>query len=152
MKTFLITILFLTIFTSCSKNNAFSAFDIDQKQAKSEDSLQSAKFFDGTDIKGILSVIYLNRVLPDNYNDREYFYIYLYTKKEAAEVEFFLNGKEALEIKKLKPENEFSDLTSFSGDWQRYYLVAFKIQGEVLKLTVKTPQSSTREILFKKDN
>jgi len=152
MKTFLITILFLAIFTSCSKNNAFSYFEIDQKQAKSEDSLQSSKFFDGTNSKGILSVIYLNRVLPDNYNDREYFYIYLYTKKEAAEVEFLLNGEEPLEIKKLKPLNEFSDLTSFKGDWQRYYLVAFKTNSEVLTLIAKTPQSTTREIIFKKDN
>lgn len=152
MKTFLITILFLTILTSCSKNNAFSHFEIDSKQAKSEDSLHSSKFFDGENTQGILSVIYLNHVLPDNYNDREYFYIHLYTKKEEAKVTFYLNKEEALEIKKLQPQNEFSGLTSFSGDWQRYYLVAFKTQGEVLTFSAKTPQSSTREMVFKKDN
>jgi len=152
MKTFLITILFLTIFTNCSTNNAFSHFNMDQDEAKSEDSFQSSKIFNNKENEGILSIIYLNRVLPEEYNDKEYFYVYLYTKNDTEKVNFFLNDIEAIETTKLKPQNKFSDLTSFDGDWQRYYLVIFKKQERsVLKLEAKTLQGSSRKMIFIKD-
>jgi hypothetical protein len=152
MKTFLITILFITIFTNCSRNNAFSYFQIDKEQAKSEDSLKSSKIFNKTDNEGIVSAIYLNHVLPDEYNDKEYFYIYLYTKNDLEKVNFVLNGKESQDVITLKSHNKFSNLTSFDGDWQRYYLVVFsKEKKSVLALQAKTLQSSSLKMIFIKD-
>ena len=149
MKTFLITILFLTIFTNCSTNNAFSYFDMNQKQAKSEDSLQSSKIFNKKSNEGIVSVIYLNRVLADEFSNKEYFYIYLYVKNRLEPVEFFLNGEKSQEVKILKPQNKFSQLSSFNPKWQKYYLVAFsKQERETLRLKVQTSQSSSGEMIF----
>ena len=153
MKTFLITILFLTIFTNCSSNNAFSHFDMNDKQAKSEDSLQSSKIFDKDSNSGIVSAIYLNHVLPQKYNDKEYFYIYLYIKDNLKEVSFFLNDEEAYDVTSLKSKNDFSYLTSFQGDWQQYYLVEFEKQNqEVLNLQINASQSHSREMIFKKED
>jgi len=153
MKTFLIIVIFITIFTSCSTNNAFSHFDIDEKQAKSEDSLKSSKIFNGNINEGIVNIIYLNQVLPEQYNDKEYFYVYLYTKKHTEKINYFLNNESSVDVTVLKSHNEFSELTSFSGDWQRYYLVVFNnIEKDVITFEVKTSQGSSRKITFQKEN
>lgn len=153
MKTFLITMLFLTVFTNCSTNNAFSHFDINENQAKSEDSLQSTKIFNKEKSEGIISAIYLNSVLPQEYNDKEYFYVYLYVKNNSKSIDFFLNGEKAQEIQTLASQNRFSNLTSFKGDWQKYYLLVFDKQDkEILTLQVKISQSASRKMVFQKED
>lgn len=157
MKTFLILTIILTIFTNCSEKNAFSNFNITPNQEKSEDSLQSSKLFNHDTMQGIVSAVYLNSVMPKEYNDKEYFYIYVYTKNPNEKLEFFLNGIEANSIKELKVKNKFSNLTSFAGKWQKYYLVSFDTQGDKLSLITKSSKVSENEfsskpMLFQKDD
>ena len=154
MKNILITILFITIFTNCSTNNAFSHFTLDSDQAKSEDTLQSSKIVsESKKNEGIISVIYLNNVFPKTYNTKEYFYIHYYLKESSNTIDFFLNNKSAQESKELESKNRFSDLTSFKGAWQKYLLVTFeKQEKDVLVFKAKTSDATSREIIFRKEN
>jgi hypothetical protein len=153
MKTFLITTLFLLVIDGCSTRNAFTNFNLTQNQAKSEDSILNAKIYKGKKITGVVSAVYLNRVLPKEYNTHEYFYIVLYDKHKNTDkkIKFIVNGKEALAIKKLKENNEFSDLISSNSDWKRYYLVEFEKQGANLKLKVKIAKHKSDNLMFRKE-
>ena len=152
MKTFLTLSLLTILFSGCAKHSAFSDFNLTLSQERSEDSIQSAKIYNKTKTVGLFSSIYLNRVYPQKYKDGEYFYIYLYTKEDAKNLDFFLNNKPALSIKSLESTNEFSKLTSPTESWKEYYLVQFKKEGKKLTLQVKNSQISSDPMIFKKDD
>jgi len=151
MKTFLIIILFMFAFDGCSTKNAFSSFKITLEQEKSEDNIQSSKIKDGEIIDGLVTAIYLNKVIPQTYKENEYFYVYLYTKHNNDNIKFLLNGNEALKVEELEAENIFTYLTSFKADWSRYYLVAFKAEDANLSFSVKNAQFSSNELIFEKE-
>ena len=149
MKTFLIITTLLILFNACSYDNAFSSFDITPKQAQSENSILSSKIQNKSQVNGIISVVYLNDVLPKEYRDSEYFYVSLYTK-DKTEVSFLLNDTQPLSIENLPAKNKFSTLTSFSPEWQKYYLVHFAEQGKSLAFMAKNSTFSSEKMLFKK--
>ena len=151
MKTFLTITLLSIIFSGCSKHSAFSDFNLTETQERSEDSIQSVKIYNGTKTVGLLSSIYLNRVYPQRYKDGEYFYIYLYAKNTSENLDFYLNSNSIVKIEKLKPKNEFSNLTSPTEAWKEYYLVKFQKEGKILTLEVKNSQVSSFPMVFKKD-
>jgi len=151
MKTFLITILFMFVFDGCSSKNAFSSFQMTSEQEKSEDNMQSSKIKDGDTIDGLVTVIYLNKVIPQTYKVDEYFYVYLYTKHNNDSIKFLLNGNEALKVKELEPKNMFTHLTSFKAEWSKYYLVVFKAEDSKLSFNVKNMQFSSNNLVFEKE-
>ena len=154
MKTFLITTLFLLLINGCSTRNAFTSFNLTQNQEKSEDSILNAKIYKEDKITGVMSAVYLNRVLPQEYHTNEYFYIVLYDKHKNTDekIEFFVNEKKALSVKKLEAKNKFSNLIFSNSDWKRYYLVSFEKQGVTLKLKVKIAQHKSDNLIFKKED
>jgi len=150
---FLVTgLIFFIFFTGCSQKNAFNRFKISKTQELSEDSIQSSKIKENSKITGIVSVVYLNDVYPEQYKDGEYFYIYIYTKKSGAgHIDFRLNGKAPLNTTPLKCDNKFSKLTSFNANWNRYYLVKFAKNTNTLNLKIINNNSSSDAIIFIKD-
>ena len=152
MKFFTITTLFLLFFSACSYENAFSRFNISQEHAKSEENILSAKIYHDKDVVGVVSCVYLNAVIPQKYQDGEYFYVYLYSKKGTDALSFVLNNISAMKVKELDVNNEFINLTSSNVDWQRYYLVKFKTQGELLVFKTKIAQFTSSPMTFNKDN
>ena len=151
MKTFLI-ILFIGLFWGgCAKQNAFDKFGLSATNELSEDNIQSLKIKQGDKVAGIINVIYLNKVLPDLYKDNEYFYVYYYMKDKNASVQFQLNGEPSLLREELPSQNEFSYLTSFEAPWSKYYLLGFKKQGNVLKLSINSATAANATVTFVKD-
>jgi len=151
MKTFVIIILFMFAFDGCSTKNAFSSFNITLEQEKSEDNIQSSKIVDGEIIDGLVTVIYLNKVVPQTYKENEYFYVYLYTKHNNDNIKFLVNGNKALKVEELEPQNIFTYLTSFNAEWSRYYLVAFKAEDANLSFSVTNAHFSSNELIFEKE-
>ena len=151
MKTFLIIILFMLTFDGCSTKNAFSNFKITPEQEKCEDNMQSSKIKDGKIVDGLVTAIYLNRVVPQTYKENEYFYVYLYTKHNNDNIKFLLNGNRALRVEELEAENMFTHLTSFKAEWSRYYLVAFKAEDANLSFSVQNAQFSSNKLVFEKE-
>jgi hypothetical protein len=151
MKTFLIILTFAFTFLACSHNNAFDRFKISHERELSEESIQSSKMLKGQESGGVVSAIYLNRVYPEVYKNGEYFYIYLYLEKEGSDIEFDLNNIPATTVKELNSTNAYTKLTSFDAEWNKYYLVEFKEQGDELNLSVKNDQFSSPPLKYLKD-
>jgi len=151
MKTFLIILVFLTTITGCSSNNAFYQFKLTPSQQVSEDSMQSSKIKNEASVDGIVSIIYLNKVYPNKYKDYEYFYVSLYTKTNNENIKFLLNKEMALHIEELDPTNEFSELTSYSTDWKKYYIVKFKEQKEKISFVLQNEGFISDNLSFEKD-
>jgi hypothetical protein len=151
MKTFLIITAFSIIFTNCSHQSAFSYFNITPEQAKSEESIQSSEIYNKQNISGVVSAIYLNSIMPKEYNGDEYFYIYMYSKNDDKNITFLLNNKKALKIIELQNQNKFSHLVSSNPQWKKYYLVKFSKEGNLLKFQVKLSQSSSKKMIYIKN-
>ena len=150
MKTFLITLIILTLIQGCSARNAFDKFNISESRAKSEANILSSKIYNKEKIDGIMSVVYLNNIFPDKYKNNEYFYVSSYSKEKNESLTFYLNGKEAFMVKELNASNEFTALTGLKAKWQRYYLIDFTYQGKSLAFSAKNSLFSSDKVVFKK--
>ena len=152
MKNFLLITLILAYFTGCSSSNAFSRFNITPKQAKIENSILSSIIYSSNDIAGLISVVYLNQVFPKIYTKYEDFYISVYTKNEVKDLNFFLNGKKAIEIKELESNNKFTSILASKVKWKKYYLVEFNKQGEKLSFVAQTKHYKSNPLIYKKED
>ena len=151
MRTFLLTLLITSLFIGCAQQNAFEKFHFTGVKELSEDSIQTLKIKKATTTQGIITVVYLNKVLPKLYKDNEYFYVYYYIKDKNDTVSFTLNGNPSLLQEELKSENDFSYLTSFTAPWNKYYLLGFQKEGNVLNLKIKTSKAASATLKFVKD-
>jgi len=151
MKTFLVFLVFSIFFAGCAEKSAFSRFNMSKKQELGVDSLMNSKVRTGNRVEGVVSVIYLNKVYPETYQEDEFFYVYMYLKNRDNNINFILNNEEAISVKKLPVKNEFNYLTSINTKWNKYYLVKFKKQGDILKFLLESGQSSSDLLVFEKD-
>jgi len=151
MKTFLITLTFLLAFSACSEKTAFSRFDMSKKQELGADSLQRSKLKFKDKVNGIVSIVYLNMVSPELYNDNEYFYVNSYVKNKSYTSKMLLNKQEPILIQKLTPTNEFTDLMFVSAQWSEYYLVVFPKQGDKLSFVLENGPYFSDPLRFEKD-
>jgi len=162
MKSFLIILTFIILFTGCADKNAFSKFDMTTAQELSASSLQSSKVKSGEDVEGIFSAIYLNEVYPNIYFENEYFFVYLYLKEKKEmydptllsdiKLTLKLNSKLPIKIKQLPHANKFSDLVATKSEWNRYYLVAFENeQKKELSIVLESGRFSSDPLIYQKD-
>ncbi len=150
MKFLLPTLLLMLTFLGCAQKSAFERFALSDVQELAEDNLQSSKIINNkSEVEGMVSAVYLNKVKPELYTQHEYFYVYLYIKDKNNTISFYLNDTPALLVEELSTQNEFTELTSFDSKWNKYYLVGFaKQQGSVLNLDIQTEKSSAT-LVFK---
>lgn len=151
MKTFLITLTFLLAFSACSEKTAFSRLDMSKKQELGADSLQRSKLKFEDKVNGIVSIIYLNTVSPELYNDNEYFYVNSYVKNKSYTSKMLLNNQDPISIKELPALNEFTELMFVDTQWSEYYLVIFPKQGDKLSFVFENGQYSSDPLKFEKD-
>ena len=151
MKTFFIFLVFSILFAGCSNKNAFSRFNMSETQELGADSILNSKIKMGEETNGIVSVVYLNKVSPQTYKQDEYFYVYSYLKDKNATPSFFLNKQEATSVEELPSSNQFTHLTSIDTKWNKYYLIRFAKQGDILKFVLESGQSSSDPLVFEKD-
>lgn len=161
MKTFIIFLTFLILFTGCSKKNAFFGFEMDKTQELCASGMQSSKIIskDG-EVSGVFSAIYLNEIYPHAFYGDEYFFVFFYTKEEKelydsknhteTDLVLKLNNKLPIKTEKLPQENQFSHLADIKNDWNHYYLVAFK-KSDVLNLILQNGKSSSAVLKYKKE-
>ncbi len=151
MKTFTIILTFSLLISGCGSKNAFDQFNMSEKQELSANALQRSKINFGEKVNGIVSTVYLNFVSPGEYNDSEYFYVYLYVKNKNYESRFLLNDTEPISIKELQPKNDFTELTLIDNEWSKYYLIEFPKQGDMLNFVFESGPYSSDILKFEKD-
>lgn len=116
--------------------------------------LKSKKIFTKDDaVYGIVSAIYLNKVYPKRYTDKEYFYIYYYIKQPKEELNLYLNGTPPVTKEELHRKNNFTRFTSIKNEWSNYFLVSFEKDdsNETLSLTFENSLSSEALLKYQKD-
>lgn len=161
MKTFFIFLTFLTLFTGCSKKNAFYEFKMDKDQERSASSLQSSKIVSkGGEVSGVLSAIYLNEVYPETFNQDESFFIFVFTKEKKelydpnkptdTDLKVMLNSKLPIKIEELSQENKFSHLVDIKNDWNRYYIVTFE-KADTINLIIEDANASSGILKYKNE-
>jgi hypothetical protein len=151
MKTFLIFLIFSIFFAGCAEKSAFSRFHMSEKQELGVDSLMNSKVREGDNVDGVVSVIYLNKVYPETYQEDEYFYVYMYLKNRDDNISFMINDEKAISVTELPVKNKFTYLTSIDTKWNKYYLVKFKKQGDILKFLLENGPFSSDLLVFEKD-
>ena len=151
MKTFTIILTFLVLISGCSSKNAFEQFEMNEKQELATNALARSKIKYADKVNGIISIVYLNFVSSDEYDDGEYFYVYAYLKNKNYEFRFLLNDKEPISVKELPSTNEFTELTHISNEWSRYYLVKFPKQDDKLSFVFENGPYSSDILKFEKD-
>ena len=152
MKTFLTALFFLLLLGGCAEKNAFSRFDINEKQEIALNALESSKVQNKNSVNGVVTVVYLNQVEPEKFKNNEVFYVFMYLKDKSMPVNFTLNGEAPIyTVKELTQYNEFTYLTSTDTPWNRYFLVTFSKQSDILKFKMENGKYSSQEMVFEKD-
>ena len=154
MKYILTSLIIMILFSSCATKSAFSKFDMDEKQELSASSLQSSKISSKDGVDGVVSAIYLNEIYPEEFNEYESFYVYLYLKRGRPDFTIKLNGELPLNIEKLPYDNKFAHLVSTDNDWNKYYLVTFgkdDSNSTKLNIVVESGESSSAVLNFKNE-
>lgn len=162
MKSFFALSIVIALFTGCSSQNAFSKFNMSKDEELSASSLQNSKIKLDKEIKGTVSVIYLNEVYPEIYTQNEYFFVYVFLKDKTKmhnpnsldkiKLTLKLNKQLPVKVKQLPAENKFSHLVNKNNQWNKYYLVAFKEQKvSTLNLVLENYPFSSAELKYQKD-
>jgi len=150
MKTFSMLLIFSLFFVGCTTQNGFSRFNMSKAQELGANSILSSKVKKGQKVNGIVSVVYLNRVYPHRFKNREVFYLYYYLKN-SKKVSYLLNNQKATSITELDENNDFAYLTSVKTKWSKYYLVEFKKEGDTLRFQFNSGDFSSDTLIFEKD-
>jgi len=150
MKSFVMFLVFSIFFVGCSSKNGFTRFNMNPEQELGADSILSSKVKKGDNVNGIVSVVYLNKVYPNVFKEREVFYVYYYLKNYK-KISYQLNKQKATYITELDENNDFAYLTSIKTKWSKYYLVEFKKQGDILKFQFNNGDFSSDILIFEKD-
>ena len=151
MKTLWLTLTFLVLFSGCADKNAFSKFNMNEKEELGADSLLNSKVKKGQKVDGIVSVVYLNKVYPKKFTEDEVFYVNFYVKDKTQLFSFMLNQEKSLSVKKLEAENIYSYLTPLKTKWSKYYLVKFKKQKDILNFVFHNGSFESDPLIFEKD-
>ena len=155
MKLLILLVSAALLFTSCSnKSNAFDFFKFDKNYEKAISYTKTASLMQSMETKAVITTIYLNKVLADEYNKNDSFFVALYSNEDKifydkfsqriAEYTLTLNDQKPIRIKELKKDSKLRLLMPIKNGWNRYYLVEFKKVKEndlELKFSDDTNQS-----------
>jgi len=151
MKTLWLLLTFLILFSGCADKNAFTKFNMSEKEELGADSILNSKVEKGQEVNGIVSVVYLNKVYPEKSFKEEVFYVNFYIKNDTKNISFMLNEKTALSVKELTSKNVYAFLTPLKTKWSKYYIVKFKKQKDMLTFIFRNGSFSSNPLVFEKD-
>ena len=153
MKQIFFALTLTLLLLGCSEKNGFSDFGLTPKQEKWENNRITAPLKNGKKTVGTVTVVYLNKVAPQLYNNGEYFYVELYTKDDANDTQCSLNGKISLLKEEIDGSKEFAKYTPKSAKWDRVYLIGFMQEkdSDILQLIVTHNGYNSTPLIFKKD-
>ncbi len=160
----LIPLSTIILLSACSgTTTAFDFFKMDERHEKAITNLRTGTIVRSFETEAIISSIYLNNVMKNEYNTTESFYISLYLKddkriyfksnsEQKVGYRVTLNGKSPLRAKELARNDKLRSLMPIQNEWNRYYLVEFeKTSDTILKLEFENDQLDVVELEYQKD-
>ena len=151
MKYFLIALTFLTFASGCSRQNAFSKFDMSKEQELLESNSQSSKLESKDGVEGVFTIVYLNNAYKDEYKEVEAFLVSIYVKDLKRNFTLSLNGQDPLSVQKLLKSNKFAKISKSENSWRERYLFTFKKDDNDLDLILRSGDSSSTKLTFVKN-
>lgn len=153
MKIALTLLTLTTLFTGCVDKNGFDNFNFSQERQQWENNQINSKIQDQTQTQGIISAVYLNKVMPELYKGAEYFYVTVYLKNDSEQLSFTLNDQPSTLQEELTNNDNFKAFTNGAKQWNKYYIIGFLEQKgqDVLTLEAKNCNISSSKMVFKKD-
>ncbi len=158
MRIFLSLLTTLFILTGCSRSTAFDPFKMDDEHERAVTNLRTATIVHDSEVKVIISVIYLNKTMPETYKDEngEYFFVALYQKDNAnlmtKNLRLTLNNHAPLSIQKIDKEKSLRSFMPIQNEWNNYYLATYLTNAnETLLLTFESDQYGSAVLTYQKD-
>ncbi len=151
MKYFLIAVTSLTLLGGCSYQNAFSKFDMTQKEELLASNTQSSKIQTKGLVKGVFTAIYLNNVDEKYVDGYENFIVGVYLKNSKEEYDFKLNRELALSVEKIEEIGDYPQIIKNPRKWDIYYFVRFKDSGRNINFSLSSDTLSSAVLRFLKD-
>lgn len=153
MKIALTLLTLTTLFTGCVDKNGFDRFNFSPERQQWENNQINSKIQDASETQGIISAVYLNKVMPKLYNKGEYFYVTVYLKNDSEKLSFTLNEQPSILQEELPDNNDFKAYTNGSKQWNKYYIIGFVEQKgqDTLSMEAKNSSISSNKMVFKKD-
>lgn len=152
------------MFSGCSRSGAFDVFKVDEAHERAVTNLRTSTIVQSFETKAIISTIYLNKTLPQQYgnNQNESFFVSLYLQSDirlfykanlsAPDANLTLNGVGYTAIRELKEDDPLRTLMPIKNDWNRYYIITYPHQkSRLLKLTFEIDPYGTAELKYRKD-
>jgi hypothetical protein len=151
MKYFLITIIFLTLSTACSYQNAFSKFNMSNEEELIESNTRSSKIENKSGVIGVLQAIYINNTDKVYFDNEEHFLITVYLKDhQQHKYTFKLNKQPPLKVKELTDVKQYTTYIKDPKKWEKHYIVTFKKSTKKLNLTFESNGDNLSELYFQK--
>lgn len=153
---FLSSLFFIAIlFGGCSNKSAFDHFKLENANERAYANFQSKTVTNSSQkTEIVLSAIYLNQVLPDEYKNGENFLIAIY-KDESSELDknsLELNFMKPLSIRDVNDDSNLRDIMPIKSSWNHYYVVTFPTQeSDVLQFIYETYRLEKVLLVFQKD-
>jgi len=159
MKLLILLSGIVLLFTSCSdKSNAFDFFKFDKNYEKAISYTKTSSLMKSMETEAVISTVYLNKVLPDEYNQKESFFVALYINSDKIFYDKYLqkqpnytltlNGQKAINISELRKDSKLRLLLPIKNDWNEYYLVEFeKTDKDNLELNIVESEDALERLL-----
>ena len=157
--------IFITLFSGCSgTTTAFDFFKMDLQHEKAISNLRTGTIVRSFETEAIISVIYLNNVLPEEFNATESFYVSLYLKddkriyykpksEQKPNYTITLNGKKPIKVSIIDTKDRLRSLMPIQNEWNRYYLVEFeKVDAQKLTIELENDRNDRVDLEFQKES
>ena len=151
MKNFLITITSLIFLSACSYQNAFSKFEMTEKDELLASNTQSSKIEKEVIVQGVFTAVYLNNVSDEYADSYENFLVGVYLKDSTQKYDFVLNKQLPINAVKIKDLEKYSELLKNPRKWDIYYFVQFEDSGRKINFTLENDTLSSAVLRFLKD-
>ncbi|MGZ8548814.1 MAG: hypothetical protein ACXW33_09415 [Sulfuricurvum sp.] len=148
-------------FSGCADKGAFDMFKMDKAHERAVEQLRTEAIVQSLETKAIISMLYLNPIYPQTYNDGEYFIGAFYFEKGNQNVKKWdiytygyaltLNGKKPTLIEELKESDPKRALIPVQNNWNKYYFIRFdQVPEGTLTLLFENNQTGSVALSYQK--
>lgn len=161
MRFLSIAMIALIGFSGCAQKGTFDLFKMDAAHERSVEQLRTGAIVQSFETKALTSIIYLNPVYPQTYNDGEYFVGAFYFERDSRDLRKWdlythgymltLNGKKATLLEELKESDSRRALIPVQNNWNKYYFIRFDSVPEgALTLLLENNQTGSVALSYRK--
>lgn len=148
--------------SGCAQKGTFDLFKMDKAHKRSVEQLRTGTIMNSMETNALVSLMYLNPIYPETYNDGEYFVGAFYFKRSDRDIKKWnladrgytlkLNGKDSTSMEELKESDPRRMLIPIQNNWNQYYLIRFDPSPvKTLTLLLENNQTGSVALSYQKE-